>query len=264
MAKVQRVEFLKIRALSANFRFEPVPEDEATGHGWADRKEAAIALIKKWSPSVIFAQECSSQIRADLLAGLGTNWGYWRNGNVSVWADKAVHERVSYDNTITLPTQPDADGSPGDPRRLVWVKFRHKITARYWYGAASHFSAQTDPIWPRQQMEAVVAALPDIRNTILGVDMNSSVMTGLSPRSVARDAGLTDLRAKFGEWSIRDATANTYTGWSETIFGSEWIDDIFTGGNFQPYYGRVVLTEEASDHNWPLVSSIQLNDETVQ
>ena len=162
----------RLRLLNANFRLEPYPGDDEAGRGWDDRRDATIALIKSLNPQVITGQECSANIRADLLEGLGgsTEWGYYRNGNVIVWIKKDEVERISYDNTIHLPSAPDAD-----PRRLVVVQIRLKATGDVLWVASSHFTVG-DPYWQNRQMQAVVDELTanhNIRNTIFGADVNN-------------------------------------------------------------------------------------------
>jgi hypothetical protein len=110
-------------------------------------------------------------------------------------------------------------------------------------------------------MTAVVAYIKangDPANTILGGDINSSLMDDPGPRTVARAGRLFDLRSKLAAPRIMNATASTFNNWLPTLHDNRWIDDFFTGENFQPYYSRVVETNGASDHNWVIASSIQL------
>lgn len=274
-------EYTRIRSMACNFRNES-DDDDAAGFGWDVRRPKATGLLKAWKPSVILACECSPKVRAGLLADLdgaryvevgygvlagGPRWGYARNGNVSVWFSKAHHEAVG-SGFAMLPVPDLPDGSPGDYRRLAWVKLRHLLTGNLFYAASSHFSVGNIH-YQNLQMQAVLDNLPDVRNTIFGVDTNSSVMTGSDhPRAVARAGGLVDLRSKLDTYSIRDADLSSFNYWRETPRNGQWIDDVFTGGNYQPYYGRVVRTDvgdgpNASDHNWILSSAIQLNDEAV-
>ena len=237
-----------------------MPEDVAAGRDWPVRKPLALALLKAWKPSVICAQECSTVIRADLLIGLGANWRYIRNGNVGVFYDSNQHNLIS-SKTAMLPAAPNPDGTAGDPRRLVLVKLKMKATGDDWWAAATHLTAGGDPAWRVKQMAAVVAFIKangDPASTILGGDINSSLMDDEGPRTVARAAGLFDLRSKLAAPRIRNVDYGTFNNWSPTLHNSLWIDDVCTGENFQPYYSRVVETNGASDHNWVLASSIQL------
>jgi hypothetical protein len=249
----------RIRMMTCNFRIENA-EDDATGHGWsAVRKPFAIALLKAWKPSVICSQECSTTIRADLLIGLGANWRYIRNGNVGVFYDSNQHTLIS-SKTAMLPTAPGPDGTT-DPRRLVLVRLKMKATGDEWWAASTHFTAGGDPVWRVKQMTAVVAFIKangDLTNTILGGDVNSSLMDDEGPRTVGRAAGLFDLRSKLAALRIRNVDYGTFNDWLPTLHDGRWIDEVFTGENFQPYYGRVVETNGASDHNWVLASSIAL------
>ena len=61
---------------------------------------------------------------------------------------------------------------------------------------------------------------------------------------------------------MSNETANTYAGWHETIYGSEWIDDVFCGRNLQPYYASVVETNGAARSQLAGCSVIQINSET--
>jgi hypothetical protein len=251
----------RIRLMSANFRLEPVPEDIAAGRGWPVRKQPTIDLLKAWKPSVICGQECSTTIRADLLIGLGSNWRYIRNGNVIVFYDINQHNLIS-SKTAMLPTPPLPDGSPGDPRRLVLVRLQMKATGAHWWAASTHFTAGGDPVWRVKQMQAVVAFIKangDLANTILGGDINSSLMDDPGPRTVGRTAGLYDLRSKLALAQIRNGTSSTFNDWEPALQSGRWIDDVFTSSNFQPYYSRIIPTEGASDHEWIVASSIALS-----
>jgi endonuclease/exonuclease/phosphatase family metal-dependent hydrolase len=252
----------RIRLMSANFRLTPEsPEDIAAGHTWAVRKPLTINLLKTWAPSVICGQECSTTIRNDLATGLGSPWKFIRNGNVIIFYDTNHHNLIS-SKTAMLPTAAGPDGTT-DPRRLVLIRLQMKATGAHWWAASTHFTAGGDPAWRVKQMTAVldfIKANGDLANTILGGDVNSSLMDDEGPRTVARAAGLFDLRSKLAAPRIRNVTATTFPGWVEpSPHDNRWIDDICAGENFQPYYGRVVETNGASDHNFLIASSIQLS-----
>jgi hypothetical protein len=252
----------RIRLMSANFRLTPEsPEDVAAGHTWAVRKPLTINLLKTWAPSVICGQECSTTIRNDLAAGLGANWKFVRNGYVIIFYDTNHHNLIS-SKTAMLPTAPGPDGTT-DPRRLVLVRLQMKATGAHWWAASTHFTAGGDPAWRIKQMTAVVGYIKangDLTNTILGGDVNSSLVDPVSPRSIARDAGLFPLRDKLAAPRIRNVTGTTFTNWVEpSPQDGRWIDDCLSGENFVPYYGRVVETNGASDHNYLLASSIALS-----
>jgi hypothetical protein len=252
----------RIRLMTANFRLTPeTPEDIAAGHTWAVRRQPTIDLLKKWKPSVICGQECSTTIRADLAKALGAQWKFVRNGNVIVWFDSNQHNLIS-SKTAMLPTPPKPDGSI-DPRRLVLTGLQMKATGDDWWAASTHFTAGGDPAWRTKQMTAAVAYIKangDLANTILGGDVNSSLMDDEGPRTVARAAGLFDLRSKLAAPRIRNVTTTTFTNWIQpSPQTGRWIDEVFTGERWQSYYGRVVETNGASDHNWIIASSIQLS-----
>jgi hypothetical protein len=252
----------RIRLLTANFRLEPVPSDIAAGRGWPDRRPAALALLKTVKPSVICGQECSTNIRNDIAAALGPNWHHYRNGNAIIFYDSNQHTMLATKTTF-LPTPPLPDGSPGDLRRLVLVHLRMKATGDDWWAASTHFSAGVeDGPWKIKQMQAVVAYIKangDPVNTILGGDINSSLVDDPGPRTVARAAGLYPLRDKLAAPRITNVTATTYGGWTEpSPHNNVWIDDIFCGSNFQPYWAKVLETDGASDHNFLVASSIKL------
>jgi endonuclease/exonuclease/phosphatase family metal-dependent hydrolase len=250
----------RVRMMTCNFRIENA-EDDATGHGWTTvRKPLALTLLKAWKPSVICSQECSTTIRADLLIGLGANWRYIRNGNVGVFYDTNQHSLVS-SKTAMLPTAPDPETGKTDPRRLVLVNLQMKATGDKWWVASTHFTAGGDPAWRVKQMTAVVAFIKangDPANTILGGDVNSSLMDDEGPRTVARDGKLFDLRSKLAGPRIMNCDASTFNAWLPTLHDNRWIDECFAGDRWQPYYSRVVETDGASDHNWVLASSIQI------
>jgi hypothetical protein len=260
----------RVRGLVANFRLEPEDADDiAAGHAWTNgRRDATAATFDRirgagLMPSVIMGQECSTTLRSDLWDILGRDrWLLVRNGNVIVLWDGAQHESLDA-GTARLPTPVQPDGSPGDPRRLVWVELRVKGTGDRFWAASSHFTVG-DAVWQRQQMAAVVDLLPNPRNTIFGADINNDVMEGDCPRSIARAGGLFDLRSKLALPRITNVSFNSFNGWATTRRDGLWIDDLFTGNNLQPYYGNMIRTEieGASDHNWLLVSSIQIVDET--
>lgn len=253
----------RVRLLSANFRLEPESaEDIEAGHTWAVRRPLVSGLLDYWSPSIICGQECSTQIRADLTADL-SGWRMVRNGNVSVWWDTGQHTLISSGATM-LPTPPRDDGLPIDPRRLVLARLQVKSTGDHLWVASTHFTAG-DPVWQPQQMAAAVAYVTtngNVRNTILAGDFNAGGTDTESPREIARDGGLFDLRSKLAAPRIRNVDWNTYNGWQPTKRDGWWIDDVLTGENLQPYYARVVDTSGASDHGWLLASSVQIADET--
>jgi endonuclease/exonuclease/phosphatase family metal-dependent hydrolase len=238
-----------------------MPEDIEAGRDWPVRKQPTIDLLKDWHPSVICGQECSTVIRNDLLAALGANWRHVRNGNVIVLFDSNQHTLIS-SKTAMLPTAPVPDGTI-DPRRLVLVQLQMKATGAHWWVASTHFTAGGDPAWRVKQMTAVVAyirANGDLANTVLGGDFNSSLMDDEGPRTVGRAAGLYDLRSKLAMAQIRNGTFSTFTDFVQpTLQNNRWIDDYFSGTNFAVYYARIVETNNASDHNWVLASSIQLS-----
>jgi hypothetical protein len=251
----------RIRILTANFRLTPESDaDIAGGHAWeSKRRGLTIDLLKTWKPSVICGQECSTAIRADLATGLGTNWRHIRNGNVIVWLDANKHNLIG-SAIHMLPSPPAADGSPGDPRRLVLARLQMKATGNHWWAASTHFTPG-DPDWQARQMEAAVefiTAEGDIRNTIFGGDFNAGGTNTAGPRTIAKAGGLRSLRGKLGPDCISNLESNSYNGWSTPPRNGFWIDDILTGHNFQPYYGSVINTDGASDHQFILASSIQL------
>jgi hypothetical protein len=252
----------RIRMLTANFRIENA-EDDATGHGWTTvRKPLALALLKAWKPSVICSQECSTTIRADLLIGLGANWRYSRNGNVGVFYDSNQHNLIS-SKIAMLPTAPDPVTGKTDPRRLVLCQLQMKATGAHWWAASTHFTAGGDPVWRVKQMQAVVGFIKangDLANTILGGDVNSSLVDDEGPRTVARAAGLFDIRSKLAAPRIRNVMMTTFPGWTQpSAQTGRWIDDCWSGENWSNYYARVVETNGASDHNWLISSQIQLS-----
>jgi hypothetical protein len=243
----------RVRMMTCNFRVES-DADIAAGHGWTQvRKALALSLLKAWNPSVICGQECSTTIRADLLAGLGSYWKLVRNGNVVVLYDSNQHSLIGY-KTAMLP-------SPGtDPRRLTLANLQMKATGRSFWPASTHFTPDSAD-WQAKQMQAVVdfiKANGDMRNTILGGDLNTGA-TATGPRLIGRTAGLFPLRDKLAAPRIINVTSDSYNGWQQPApHDGLWIDDVCTGENWSDYYGRVVETNGASDHNWIIASSIQL------
>jgi hypothetical protein len=246
--------------MTANFRLAPMPEDIEAGRDWPVRKQPTIDLLKDWHPSVICGQECSTVIRNDLLAALGANWKYVRNGNVIVLFDSNQHTLIS-SKTAMLPTAPGPDGTI-DPRRLVLVRLQMKATGAHWWAASTHFTAGGDPAWRVKQMTAAVGFIKangDLTNTILGGDVNSSLVDDPGPRTVARAAGLFPLRDKLAMAQIRNGSYDTFNDWLPTLHNGRWIDDVFSGTNFAVYYSRLVETLGASDHNFLIASSIALS-----
>jgi hypothetical protein len=252
----------RIRMLTANFRAAPESaEDIAAGHGWEDgRKVLTVNLLKGWKPSVVCGQECSTIIRTDLSAALGASWRWVRNGNVIVlW--NTNHHTFLDSSTLMLPSPPPVEGATFDPRRLVLVQLRMRATGDDFWVASSHFTPGS-PDWQARQMTASVEAIHndgDPRNTIFGGDINAGGTDTESPRMIGRAAGLFDLRSKLAAPRIGNVTSNTFNGWRQPApRDGFWIDDVLTGNNFQPYYGRVIDTNGASDHQWIIASSIQL------
>jgi hypothetical protein len=251
----------RVRLLTANFRLEPVPGDIAAGRGWPVRKPLTIALLKEWKPSVICGQECSNIIRADIATALGANWKLVHNGNVIIFYDSNQHDLISSARTM-LPTPAAPDGTT-DPRRLQLAQLQMKATGQNWWAASTHFSAGVNEgPWKIKQMQAIIdyiKANGDLANTILGGDINSSLTDSDGPRKTARAGGLWDLRNKLALARIRNGTSNTFNSWQQPVpHNNSWIDDVFTGDNFQPYYSRVIDTNGASDHQFIVASSIQL------
>jgi hypothetical protein len=251
----------RIRLLTANFRLAPESwEDIAAGHAWNQgRRELTVNLLKAWRPSVICGQECSAVIRADLAAALGASWRFVRNGHVIVWYDTNQHSLLG-SATHMLPSPPPSEGSTFDPRRLTLAHLRMRATVDDWWAASTHFTPG-QPAWQARQMEAAVAFIAengDPANTIFGGDFNAGGTDTESPREIARDGRLFDLRSKLAARRIGNVTSNTFNGWERPLHDGFWIDDVLTGDNFQPYYGRVIDTNGASDHQWVIASSIQL------
>lgn len=249
----------RIRLLTANFRITPVPEDTATGHDWtAVRKKLTVDLLKYLNPNVIAGQECATLIRTDLQAALGASWKFVRSGNVIVWYNTNSHSLV--DSVIfNLPSPAAADGTI-DPRRLVLVKLKMKATGDEWWAASTHFTAG-QPDWQEKQMEAAVAFIASkgiTRNLIFGGDFNAGGTTADTPRAAARAGGLFPLRDKLAAPRIGNVTSNSFNNFQLPLRDGFWIDDILTGDQWQPYWGRVVDTNGASDHQWIIASSIQI------
>src|SRR5215217_2005826 len=112
----------KLPLLNLNCRGEPNPVDDAAGRSWPERRDYFIDLVKASGAWVFTAQECSEGIRADLLDALNggeDRWGYWANGHVMVWGNKARVKRIAADYSTDLP-YPDG----GVRRSMVIVRFR--------------------------------------------------------------------------------------------------------------------------------------------
>ena len=259
----------KLPLLSLNCRGEPIQEDIEAGRGWTERRDHFIDLVRTSGAWAFTAQECSLSIRADLLEALGGGdaWGYWANGNVMVWGRKSRLQRIAANDDLILPS-PDN----GIIRRLVVVRFRvynpddstWKITGSTIDVASAHFTVG-DPYWQNLQMQAVIDELRthwNIRNAVFGADLNNSNVTGECPRTIGTRNGFIELWNKAGRDVISNDLANTWNGWRETVYGDQRIDGVFFGANLMPYYGKVIDTNGASDHNWIRASAVQLSDET--
>jgi endonuclease/exonuclease/phosphatase family metal-dependent hydrolase len=249
----------RVRLMSCNFRLTPeTPADIAAGHTWAVRRQPTIDILKAINPSVICGQECSTTIRNDLAKALGPGWRFIRNGNVIVWYD-TIRQTLVSSSTAMLRAPFKPDGST-DPRRLVLVELKSKLTGDKWWAASTHLTAG-EPDWQIKQMTAAVAyikAAGDPANTIFAGDFNAGSTETDGPRKIAREAGLKDLRSRLAAPEITNVTSNTFNSWKPFKHDSWWIDDILTGRNFMPYWGRVIDTLGASDHQFLVASSIQL------
>ena len=251
---------LRVRTLTANFRSAGVSGDLEAGHDWETvRKPLALNLVRGIGPSIIFAQECSAAIREDLAAALGSNWSHEPETNVSVWWNNQAHTLTDWDR-YQLPSPDTVPGTDNDIRRLVLAKFDTGGTE--WWGASSHFTPR-DAYWQGKQMMAAcdyIRAAGAQRRVIFGGDFNAGSTTSGSPRWIARAAGLYDLRAKGPALGrIQNVKMNSYNGWKPPVYDGWWIDDVLTGEDWVPYFGRMHHTDGASDHNWIVMSAITLS-----
>lgn len=247
----------RIRAMTANFRLEPESEaDIAAGRTWnPSRRTATVDLINALVPSVIFSQECSHNIRHDLEDMLAPNWVWVGYGHTIIWYSNTHHRLIGW-QWFNLPSP---EGT--DPRKLIVANFQVKATGDTWTGATTHLTVG-NPAQTVLQMAAAIetiAAYGDLANTIFGGDFNSPDMDGDSVRTTARGGRLFDLRSKLATARITNVGSSTFNGWANPAPQTgEWIDDILTGDNMQPYYARVVETAPASDHQFIVASSVRV------
>jgi len=246
MAVTTRIRFLGINICSAD--------------GWADgtRQVRLRDLIRSYAPSVVLSQENNIFDWFVSANGLGINWAYRRHSNSNVMWDTNQHDFVSYEQ-FDLPTP---SGAQYATRRMVGVKLRMKATQQEFWAYAAHFMPGTDAVARDFQAQEMAACLDiigarDPANSVFGVDQNHDGMLD-GPRLQARThaARMFDLRNKlatksdFGPGRIAESDYNTFTGYNQPARENEWIDDLYTGDNMQPYYARVVdtWTNDVTDH----------------
>ena len=120
-----------------------------SGHRWADRKQAALAMIDANMPTLIGLQECSWTIREDILKadtrrkaiGLsvkGEESGYTETSSNSIIYRSDIYEVMDH-GTFWFSDTPDkvsdvwTAGYQPKPRTCTWARFKVISTGREFY-----------------------------------------------------------------------------------------------------------------------------------
>lgn len=260
---------MTLRVLTQNFRKSNIIETVASHH-WDRRLPYMIEHLKKVSPAVVGAQECTVTQCDDLMRAF-PNWTYvggvkW--GNVPIFWNTMVLQAM--DDTLLEKKYPSGERE----RYATLIRLQHRELAwGGWFGSihlAANGRDEPDSATLRAaQMKAIVRDFTvwinehpypqdEKPNLVVCGDLNDNLGDNAGVRKIAFDkGGWKSLRRRLPAEKISGRTLRSFNGWKATSslpHDSRAIDEIFTSGvTLEKAALRRTCTDvlqlHASDHN---------------
>lgn len=237
-----------VRVTSTNMQDDTLASSRA--HPWSARRAGYIAAVRSTRPDVVLVQEATKGQMADLCAGLGETWTWWRaedtardDGPIAVAWNMAVLERTDV-REIELPSN----------RRGLAVQLRHEKSGRRFWAVCSHLDNGAAQATVRVAQATKLAEwLPD-GDLVFGADLNDKRTGGTGPRAVLRKAGLRFIRDQV---RVAGSEWESHHGYGTLTRDGKWISDMATRG-VKVTEGALIRTDRdapikahrnVSDHN---------------
>lgn len=246
-----------------SFNIERGDLSVSKGWGWDVRKPAAIAMLQNRHPDLLGTQECNSQQRDDILAGLpgyacvgvsvaGESGEHKTSGNY-IFFDTATMEMLDH-GEFWYAFQPDSAGMytwiAQKPRNATWGRFRHKASGRELFYINNHLQNGIDAVINRSMSLTLLLAKmrelnPDGLPMLYSGDLNSKgIESYYAPlnqemREAALECPITDLGTTLGSYKRKDGDNRI-----DHIFFSGALEGLAYGVDRDSYAGL----EYVSDH----------------
>lgn len=254
-----------------------------SGHLWADRKEACLAMLQAQSPQILGLVECTSTQRRDILtefpefgavgvAVSGSVYDYATTSSNPIFYDGTRYVMEKY-GTFWLSDTPTTAGSYtwyyNKPRTMTWAQFKLKGENAHFVYVSVHLQDNKSDIDSTHKghesdcgqenrakaVNLIKSKLAEINPTgypvILGGDMNSAY----DSYELSNFSGVLSFCAEIAQSTDKGSTFN---GFKE---GSSRIDHIFSSNCFVRSFAVDRSTYKGvtfiSDH-WPVYAELTL------
>lgn len=230
-------------------------------HAWPNRRANVIALIKRQSPDIVGVQEAQiangQDIPADLIAGLQSDYGYYRpsGGSPKIIFYKKTRFTPFAQGNEALPnpyaaTHVCSDRSTG--KKLAWAKLRDRLTNKEYFVGNTHLAFSDTCGLGRLRQAEEIKRLVDVRAATLPVIVFGDFNTDDQKPSLANE-GVVEVMEGTGRTLFRTARHDGNTSADDATFNSRWngsgtnnarIDFIF-------HSGRDITSSAPTVDRWP-------------
>lgn len=235
---VSKVPSNGFKLMSFNVRYQNA-NDNASGHGWAKRKEGVFEMLKAERPLMMGVQECLAEQRHDIIEntkysamGVGRDDGKEKGEMMAIFYLQDSLTVVKW-GTFWLSATPEKVSKGWDAacyRTCTWAHFKHKRLNKEFF----YFNTHLDHKGTVARSESVKLILSKMRELnpnglpcVLTADFNSTEDNAIFDelhtimKSARKTAGVSDSYA-------------TYNGFESSVKGSgSIIDHIFYSGDLK-------------------------------
>jgi endonuclease/exonuclease/phosphatase family metal-dependent hydrolase len=236
------------RILSCNIRVA-LPEDDATGNGWKDRKDACIKIIKNQKPDIIGMQEVLRVQAEDIEKAFpdyyvfgfeGPEMDFNKDTYNGIAKNLVIFSKKRYTMTSAgnywLSETPEIGGSlswnTARARHVNWVRLRDNQTGKDFRVLAVHLDHKTQEARDKQAQMIIKECnqyQPEFPQILIG-DFNVNEKNPVY--KIITDAAWTDTYVAVNGDKEPIATFHGFKGDKYPKKGSK-IDFIFTKGNLK-------------------------------
>lgn len=213
------------------------------------RRKLLHEVLTRHPRSLITLQECPDDMRGDILADLGSDWGGTNHHKVATLWDRTKW-KLLHREAHNLPSP-----TTFSPRRFLLAALERIDTGdKLWLGN-THLTVHqpNSEKWRARQAVSIAGHVADLAGSPVVVAGDFNEYGDAAVRRILRTiAGLEDLRRKAPpltreQYDTHHNMDGVYSLAERT--GSDWLDDILTSPQISVYGGAVVLTYKATDHD---------------